>query len=226
MSVIFWDFDGTLVYSRSHWTRAGLDALNGAETDADAFDRLLHRKGMGFPWNCPDDDHTRHTGEGFWEYFCGWYARCFAEAGVPEETAVSAAGNVPGLLADHRNYTLYPDTLSTLAQTREMGHKNVLLSNNYPELPCVMEKLGILGLFDGLVISGIEGWNKPRRELFDIAKSRFPSENYYMVGDNPVADMLGAKNAGMTAILVHAGASENADHCFGDLASVIELVRK
>lgn len=229
MSTVFWDFDGTLAHSVSLWPRCGYEALKETDpaciVDFDEFRNLLLCSGKGFQWNCPDEDHTGHTGGNFWKYMNSWYAECFKHFGVPEDTARAAAEKVRGKLVRAENYALYDDVIKALSEVRAMGHTNALLSNNYPELPRVMAGLGIAEYFAGYVISGIEGYDKPRRELFEIAKSRFPSDRYYMVGDNPVADMLGGKNAGMTAILVHSGFSENADHCFEDLYSVVELLK-
>lgn len=231
MSVVFWDFDGTLADSVSLWARSGYEALRltdeNALMDFMEFKRLLlYGEGCRFPWRTPDSDHTRHAGENFWTWMNGWYAECYMRFGVGYQTAAAAAEKVAGILTRAENYTLYPDAAKTLAAVREMGHINSMISNNYPELPRVLEELGILGYIESPVVSGREGYDKPRRELFETAKARFPGETYIMVGDNPAADMLGARNAGMTAILVHAPASENADYCFDDLWSVAELLRE
>ena len=229
MSVVFWDFDGTLAHSVALWPRCGYEALKDTDEsmlmDFEDFKKQLLYGGNGFPWHCYDEDHSGHTGENFWKYLNAWYAECYIHFGVPEDIAINAAEKVREKLVNAENYGLYDDVVKSLAETKAMGHTNALLSNNYPELPEVMKGLGILEYFDGLVISGIEGYDKPRSELFDIAKSRFPSDSYYMVGDNPVADMLGGRNAGMTAILVHNGVHENADYCFDDLYSVVKLLK-
>ena len=45
-----------------------------------------------------------------------------------------------------------------------------------------------------------------------------------MVGDNPIADVTGAKNAGMTAILVHKGCPSNADYTFDNLTDILQIL--
>ena len=231
MSVVFWDFDGTLADSVSLWPRSGYEALRltdeSALPDFMEFKKLLlYGEGCRFPWRSPEADHTRHANENFWPWMNGWYAECYMRLGVNRHTAEAAAGKVAGILARAENYTLYPDVIKTLSAVRAMGHTNSMISNNYPELPDVMRDLGILEYIEQPTVSGREGYDKPRRELFDIAKARFPGEKYYMVGDNPIADAQGGRAAGMTSILVHAPASENADYCFDDLWSVAELLRK
>lgn len=231
MSVVFWDFDGTLADSVSLWARSGCEALRltdeTALMDFMEFKKLLlYGEGCRFPWRSPDSDHTRHANENFWPWMNGWYAECYMYLGVSRQTAEAAAAKVAGILARAENYTLYPDVIMTLSAVREMGHINSMISNNYPELPRVMRELGILEYIERPTVSGCEGYDKPRRELFEIAKSRFPGEKYYMVGDNPMADAQGGRAAGMTTILVHAPAGENADYCFNDLWQVAELLGK
>ena len=49
----------------------------------------------------------------------------------------------------------------------------------------------------------------------------------YMVGDNPVADILGAKEVGMRTILVHSarGPSQDADHNCRSLTEIMEIIK-
>ncbi|MBR5135046.1 MAG: HAD hydrolase-like protein, partial [Clostridia bacterium] len=73
------------------------------------------------------------------------------------------------------------------------------------------------------IISALEGYDKPRSELFSLAKQRFPAARYYMVGDNPIADIDGGNAADMTTILVHTEAYTNADYCFDTLSPCIDI---
>lgn len=154
------------------------------------------------------------------KHFYESYLKC----GVSEEIALAAASKVRSIIKRIENYSLYDDTIATLQKVREMEHTNVILSNNYPDLCEVLDGLQISEYFDGVVISAQVGYDKPRTELFEIAKERFPSNEYYMVGDSLKADILGGKNAGMRTILVHKGYSNEADFCFYDLYSICSLL--
>jgi putative hydrolase of the HAD superfamily len=59
-------------------------------------------------------------------------------------------------------------------------------------------------IFDVIVISGEEGYRKPKRTLFDKALSELKSLPEYsvMIGDTLIADVVGPKEIGMKAILV------------------------
>ena len=63
-------------------------------------------------------------------------------------------------------------------------------------------------------------------ELFDIAKERFPDTAYYMIGDNPTADILGGNNAAMTTVSVHIPPHATADHSFQELRDILSVLPK
>ena len=90
--------------------------------------------------------------------------------GIDKVSAVNAASLVRKIIKNIENYTLYPDAASTLEALKAKGHKNIILSNNYPDLIEVIEKLGLIKYFDAVIVSAVEGYDKPRAELFDIAK--------------------------------------------------------
>jgi putative hydrolase of the HAD superfamily len=62
--------------------------------------------------------------------------------------------------------------------------------------------LGIQDYFDTILISELEQLRKPQPEIFHraIDKLGVSAKNSIFVGDNPEADIVGAKNAGMKAI--------------------------
>ena len=185
MAVIFWDFDGTLAHSQALWPRCGYEALaavwDGVMPGFDEYkEQFLYGEGAAFPWRCWEKDHTGHTGTDFWPYMNEWFAECARVFDVPGDIAEKAAEGVAGRLIRAENYVLYDDVIPVLKALIGMGHTNSMISNNYPELTQVMEGLGILEYIEKPVISGREGYDKPRRELFEKAMARFPGEKYYM----------------------------------------------
>ncbi len=74
-----------------------------------------------------------------------------------------------------------------------------------------LRKIDVLGLEidrDRIVMSDVEGWAKPDVRLFNVAIERLGvrvGEEILMVGDNPAADIQGAKNAGLTAAWMSLG---------------------
>ena len=82
----------------------------------------------------------------------------------------------------------------------------------------VIEKYGFDEIFDIIVVSGEEGYRKPKRMLFDKALSGLNSQPKHsvMIGDTLIADVIGPKELGMNAILVDEGGSQKNSHHFAD----------
>ena len=152
------------------------------------------------------------------------FFRSFVSLGIDETQAKAASEKVREIIMLPSNYSLFDDTVSVLQNAKEKGHTNIILSNNYPELQFITDALGITGYFDRLVVSGLVGYDKPRKEIFDIAKSFYPGADFVMIGDNPVADILGGKAAGMTTVFVHKGYDKNADYCFDNLIDICSVM--
>lgn len=74
-----------------------------------------------------------------------------------------------------------------------------ILSNGFVELQTrKMQSAGILGYFDGIVLSEDIGINKPNKALFDhaLAVANAKAEDSLMIGDDFDVDIVGAKEAG------------------------------
>ena len=97
----------------------------------------------------------------------------------------------------------FPKAHQTLAMLRAEGLKMGLVTNGpiTSQQPKI-DGLGIAGYFETVLISGAEGVFKPDPEIFRRAVSRLgvAAEETVMVGDNPEADIGGARSFGMKAI--------------------------
>jgi putative hydrolase of the HAD superfamily len=91
-------------------------------------------------------------------------------------------------------------------------YRMAVISNADGRIEKVLTRCGIGDCFETITDSGIVGFEKPRREIFDAALQAMKSdasESLY-VGDVFSVDYLGATNAGMQAVLFDvAGAYEN-----------------
>lgn len=160
-----------------------------------------------FPWDPGGEPGLR--GGAFWDYMNQRFTEIYAGLGLPEDLARDCAGRVRGIVLDPRSYRVRADAAATLAVCAYKGYRNYLLSNNFPELEEVLERLWLRRFFAGCVVSTAVGVNKPDVKIFRIAErvAKFPSL-IWMVGDNPAADIRGAREAGWhTVYLAKAGAA-------------------
>lgn len=225
MAVIFWDFDGTLVYSNPLWSTTVFNSLKEVAPNSDVeFTDIRKCMATGFTWHTADEDYSDLIGDKWWEFMNRKIANDYISLGVEADVAEKAAALVRINVKRVESYTLYPDAVETLEKSLKMGHKNVLLSNNYPDLVEVLDKLDLTKYFDNIIVSANYGYDKPRKELFDIAKSLYPNEDYIMVGDSVTADIIGGNNAGMKTVLVHKGYDEKADYCAENLTKIFEFI--
>ena len=111
-----------------------------------------------------------------------------------------------GLLESFRSDAVeYPFTKPMLDTLHQMGIKTGLITNGMSVTQ--RKKLQMLGLenyLDEIIISGELGFSKPSPEPFTEMAKRLgiaPGEMIY-VGDNPYADILGARNGGCIPVWV------------------------
>jgi putative hydrolase of the HAD superfamily len=223
---LFWDFDGTLVYSEHLWSGSLLKALERHYPDNKiTLADIRPLMARGFTWDTPDNDYSAMTGELWWEFINRHILGVYKALGLSHNDAEAIAGYVRGIIKETDNYHVYSDTFDTLLKCRQNGWKNYILSNNYPELREVTDKLGFSGYFDGYIISGEIGYDKPRREIYDYAlKISGNPDNCFMIGDNFYADIIGAENAGIKAILVHK--KDRTKYQADNLADIFDIMTK
>lgn len=222
MRTLFWDFDGTLVHSDHLWSTSVYNALRSVDENTHVtFLDIRGHMAHGFTWQTPERDYRHLLGEAWWDFMLAHIENSYRASGVPYDVAAEATARVRAQITDPAKYNLYPDTIEALVSAQKNGFQNVLLTNNYPDLQSVLDALDLPPYLDGTIISALEGYDKPRTELFDIAKERYPSSFYAMIGDNPVADIDGGNTADMTTVLVHKGAIPAADFCCDSLTEAV-----
>ncbi|MGN1134908.1 MAG: HAD family hydrolase [Oscillospiraceae bacterium] len=202
---IFWDFDGTLVYSEHLWSGSLYRSLQRYTSHKDiTLDEIRPPMSHGFSWDFYYEDMHELVGEKWWDYTFEHIFRVYKAVGITDSEAKTLLPLFRKTLLETENYHIYPDAVQTLETLQSRGYKHFLLSNNYPELDITMGKIGLAKYFDGMIISAQVGYDKPRHEIFEIALEKAGTpERCFMVGDNPQSDIKGAANIGIPAILVH-----------------------
>lgn len=225
--ILFWDFDGTLAEAPHIWSNTMYRVLLEAAPDCGVtLAGIRQYTAHIFTWDTPGDDHTEAVYDAWWRYMEAQFFMTYRELGVTENAARTAVRGIRPCLLDPTNYRLYPDARDTLLHCRRLGYENYILSNNYPELPDVVRVLGLADLINGYAVSSHAGYDKPRPEFFAYAKRLAgDADLYYMIGDNPVADVEGGNAAGMHTILVHKAVPCAADHVCETLGGIPEVLK-
>ena len=225
---LFWDFHGTLTYPDKLWStnvhRTAQELLPDCRLTLDEVSRALDND--GFPWNHPERTYTDITEpDAWWAYVSRLFYTTYRRCGLSDAQAGFLAPQVRPRIVDSRNFHLYENAKDMLDALTHHGWRHMLLSNHIPELELLCRELGIAGCFDGFVVSALAGYDKPRREIYDLALERAGHpDSCFMIGDNPVADIQGAKDAGIRAILVNNPRPSGADHTCADLEAVKALL--
>lgn len=101
-------------------------------------------------------------------------------------------------------FTVFPDTVPALQALRREGYRLAVISNWDASLDRVLEAHGLTEYFELVVASMVIGSEKPEPEIFEYALRELslqPHEAAH-VGDNPVADLHGARGVGIRGILI------------------------
>ena len=99
----------------------------------------------------------------------------------------------------------FPFTNPTLQKIREMGYKTGLITNS--ETHVQERKLELLDLYpylDEIIISGATPYRKPQKEIFQLMADKLgvATNEMMFVGDHPVCDVDGSRNAGCVPVWV------------------------
>ena len=122
---------------------------------------------------------------------------------------------------------LYDDALPVLQDLREKGWQHFILSNNYPELPEIVNQLSFANLITKCITSGLVGYDKPNPGIFKYAVNLAGRpEKVWMVGDNIKADVRGAEAVGIPAILVHTQVTEKPKYYAANLYEVTRIIEE
>ena len=101
-------------------------------------------------------------------------------------------------------FAAYPDALPMLARVRDASARVVVVSNWDVSLPEVLARAGLASLLDGVVTSAGAGARKPDPAIFEaaLALAGVGPEGCLHVGDSLAEDVLGARAAGIEAVLL------------------------
>ncbi len=102
---------------------------------------------------------------------------------------------------------VFPEVGEVLDRLASRGIRLGVVSNWDSRLPALLERLGLAGYFQAVLVSALERVEKPGPEIFRRAAERLglDAARCTHVGDSPLDDVRGAESAGMRAVLVDRG---------------------
>jgi len=194
------------------------DALRRAWNAADRWFWEDYHRPDNAAWASDDTIHRT------WRDYHGLMLR---ELGI-EDIGHRLADTVIASQFSAKSWGLYPDVLPALEALHSSSATLCVVSDWSSRLSEILEELGLARYFDFLLASGSVGVAKPSAEFYRMALSRAGVEprDAIMIGDSYRADVLGARAAGMDAVLL---ARDGADDV-GDvlvirsLAEMVDLI--
>ncbi len=200
LKAVFFDIDNTL-YDTSNFAKSARKAAIKAMVDA------------GLPLSPKDayfllKDIIKEKGSNYDKHFNVLTKRVLGH----ENPMLIALGMITYHNVKFALLRPFPHTTSTLIYLKNKGYHLGVISNGITIKQ--WEKLIRLGLhhfFDQVVTSDEAGYEKPHKEIFELALKRTgcKAEKSVMVGNNFNEDILGAINVGMSAILVNSKLTES-----------------
>jgi putative hydrolase of the HAD superfamily len=205
VKAVLLDFIGTLVNARNYHLSASMSKLHSAladegfETDKDEF--LAAYAKAHEKYRLVRYGELREVTNAVWvsETLCNLgFQVCQNNAHLKAALNVFFQDYVDSLV-------LRPFAEKLLQQASENCKLGLVSNFTYaPVVHSSLRKLHISRFFNAIIVSGDLGWRKPHKLVFEEALRRLhvdASETVY-VGDSPLEDIKGAKNAGLRTIFV------------------------
>ncbi len=202
---IIFDLDGTLRESKPHFMDVLYAAIADQGVEVDPFAWRLTERWVHAYWaQSPEliEDVKTYGQEQVWNRFL---TRLMSQLGRPhaDEREVQAFGEYVSARFQPTS-ELTPGAWEVLTALREQEVILGVLSNRSGSFDDELESLGVADFFDFTLAAGEVGVWKPRPEIFHagLARAGVAPEAAVYIGDNYYADIVGAANAGLDAILV------------------------
>lgn len=135
------------------------------------------------------------------------YTRAMLEAtGMRDDATVAAVHDE--LLALDRRENLWtavpPDTVPLLEELSRRGFRLGVVSNADGRVPALLGKVGLADYFETVIDSHLVGVEKPEPRIFELALEALGVEARHTmyVGDSPAVDVVGARRAGLSPVLL------------------------
>jgi putative hydrolase of the HAD superfamily len=166
---------------------------------------------------------------GAWRYTDRWFEAYVRQIfhthlGLERAELPRLSEELFGQFSRPETFVLYPGAHELLARARALGLRIGIVSNWSARLPRLLEQLALAPAVDFVLCSAVERLEKPDPAIFARALelARVQAHEALHAGDDLEHDVLGARRAGLHAVLVdHAG--RGAEHAAGYAPRVTSL---
>lgn len=204
VDAIMFDAGGTLIGLKKPREEVFQDVLkqHGLSSTVEAVRKAYAKADRHF-----DKDFASLKGNSeraFWAKYDAHILKSLGFKADPEKFAADVGKAFDEIMPGVSNWVPYPETIPILDLLKRRDFKLGVISNATNLLTKVFDNLGMSKYFDFVVISDEVGVRKPSPEIFKIALNlahASASRSIY-VGDMLEVDVVGAKKAGMNAVLV------------------------
>ena len=157
------------------------------------------------------------------QWWWNYDSEIFRRLGIPDDRHETIFDEIYGFFSDPTAWELYPDTIETLERLRAERLSLAIVSNWNSSLKRIVDGLNISHYFEFMLASAEAGSKKPSPKIFELALERANVEpsRVVHVGDTYQTDVLGARRAGIRAIMLDRRNDEHSDHEV--IASLLEL---
>jgi len=203
LEVIFLDVGDTLIRAHPSWAGVYAEGLRewGIEVPEDKLERALLDATRAGSWAF--EGPFEASAEASFERVKEFDSAVLASLGyVDLEEAVFH--RIEAAFERASAWHVFPDVAPAIESLRRAGMRLAVVSNWLWGGPELLHSLELASHFESLVISARVGYQKPHRGIFEHALElmRVPAGRALHVGDNYQADIVGARRAGIAAVLI------------------------
>jgi 2-haloalkanoic acid dehalogenase type II len=199
IKAVLFDLGNTLVYQNPYEVFQKILGTHGITITIDEIKKAFTKTEREF-------NPERYSGLSAHEFYTQLNLHVLKHLGIKDPNLLrSLAEDIDFQWFKIAKICLYDDVKPTLEKLRKEGFKLGLITDGYrDELERMLSKFGLQDFFDVCVCADTIGKRKPNPQVFKYALDKLnvsPSETVF-VGDRLDIDYLGAKEAGMTPILI------------------------
>jgi putative hydrolase of the HAD superfamily len=203
----------------------------GLERPVEAFDEALREQWEEMNRMVPPgtDRYALFPGgeRGYWLRFAQGAIDRVGGGPMPEDFAERVLDALRDAFKSRDAWLIYDDVVPTLETLLDAGVRMGVVSNWDTRLPNVLERLDLGRFFESVIVSSVEGVEKPDPLIFRRALTSLGAEaaTTMHVGDLPEVDLAGAEAAGIRGVLVdRKGRLDPALDALPDLTGLVPMV--